>query len=188
MLPIPEGKYPTKGPLSFMWFRGITPRGKRHYHRGVDILSPLGTPVLNVEKGRVTHAIHKATRGFRGYGKVVVVRGSSGLYYLYGHLNRVDVDKGEYVQTGQQLGTVGMTAYRRGEPESLLKSKTPHLHFEASAKPYPQESEAPRVDPVEALARSPRAIEPFPGPRPGQLGVAVLALVIIAVLAFRRVD
>lgn len=98
-------------------------------HTGVDIPTDIGTPVLAAGSGEVTWAGYGLYRGVVDvndpYGLAVLIRHDFGykgetLYTLYGHLDRVDVIKGQYLQTGEQLGLSGQTGKVTG----------PHLHFE----------------------------------------------------------
>ncbi|HLE52450.1 MAG TPA: peptidoglycan DD-metalloendopeptidase family protein [Anaerolineales bacterium] len=98
-------------------------------HGGVDIPAPVGTPVLAAGSGKVTWAGYGLYYGYEDktdpYGLAVYIRHDFGfqgytLYTLYGHLDRVAVVKGQYVQTGDILGESGKTGKVTG----------PHLHFE----------------------------------------------------------
>lgn len=136
---------PTAGILSFGYQRSPT-----HVHQGVDLVAPVGTLVYSPVAGTVRFASERWQQGFSGYGAVVVVSDGS-VELLFAHLSRVDVTPGEQVQRGQVLGAVGRTAFTREDHAALLQSG-PHLHFEVSPSPYPQDSEAPRLDPVAWLA------------------------------------
>lgn len=87
----------------------------RHWHSGVDLAAPRGTPVYAALPG-VVQVIVSAT----GYGLHVIIDHGGGLSTLYGHLDTVLVASGEYVAAGQQIGAVGSTGNSTG----------PHLHFE----------------------------------------------------------
>jgi murein DD-endopeptidase MepM/ murein hydrolase activator NlpD len=98
-------------------------------HTGVDIAAPKGTPVLAAGSGRVIWAGYGLYLGGEDpndpYGLAVAIQHDFGyqnqaLYTVYGHLDRVDVLKGEYVEVGDLLGLVGETGRVTG----------PHLHFE----------------------------------------------------------
>lgn len=92
-------------------FRGLRPE----IHRGVDIHVPAGTPVRAMSDGVVAHA------GPLGdYGLTVILRHTSRLVTLYGHLSRVDVSLGQHVSGQEIIGAVGQTGNATG----------PHLHFE----------------------------------------------------------
>jgi murein DD-endopeptidase MepM/ murein hydrolase activator NlpD len=155
MIPVVDAKVPTSGILSFMYFRGYTDDGTAHYHRGIDLAAPKGTPIFAAEGGVVTQAIDSYTPGFRGYGKTAIIKSPRGIYYLYAHMDRLDVRKDQQVRIGQQIGTVGYTAYTASDPTGDLKNRAPHLHFETSDNPYPKEAEADRLDPVKQLSLIP---------------------------------
>ncbi len=84
-------------------------------HRGIDIGAPLGAPVKSWRNGEVIFA---GVAG--GYGNLVKVRHPDGSETRYAHLNSINVRKGQRVDKGEQLGTIGSTG----------KSTGPHLHFE----------------------------------------------------------
>jgi murein DD-endopeptidase MepM/ murein hydrolase activator NlpD len=84
-------------------------------HRGIDYGAPHGTPVRSVGDGVVEFA------GWQnGYGNVVKIQHGKERSTLYAHLSRIDVRKGQSIEQGQNLGTVGATGWATG----------PHLHFE----------------------------------------------------------
>ena len=98
-------------------------------HTGVDIPAHPGTPVLAAGSGKITWAGYGLYHGIVNpddpYGLAVLIRHDFGyqgqrLYTMYGHLNRVDVQKGQHVETGEQIGLSGQTGMVTG----------PHLHFE----------------------------------------------------------
>lgn len=94
-------------------------------HEGIDIGSPIGTPVQAAKGGTVIGAgntdLIRDTKGRQCYsfGKWVMIDHHNGLNTLYAHLSTIDVTKGQTVQTGQIIGLAGMTGYATG----------PHLHF-----------------------------------------------------------
>jgi murein DD-endopeptidase MepM/ murein hydrolase activator NlpD len=139
---VPGVAPPRTGILSWGYQRSPT-----HTHQGIDLHAPVGTPVYAAAGGVVDRVAKRYTSGFSGYGRVVVVEGlGGGVWFLYAHLDRIDVRVGQRVFKGQQLGTVGRTCYRKSEPEALCNR--PHVHFEASPRPYPQGSEESRLDPL----------------------------------------
>lgn len=84
-------------------------------HTGVDYGAPHGTPVRAVGEGTIEFA------GWQnGYGNVVAIQHSDDRSTLYAHLSRLDVRKGDQVEQGSQIGSVGATGWATG----------PHLHFE----------------------------------------------------------
>jgi len=92
---------------------------KWRQHLGVDYAAPIGTPVRSVGDGVVDFA---GVQG--GYGNVVEIKHGNERSTLYAHLARIEVKKGQRVEQGQQLGSVGMTGWTTG----------PHLHFEFRVK------------------------------------------------------
>jgi murein DD-endopeptidase MepM/ murein hydrolase activator NlpD len=98
-------------------------------HSGVDIKLDIGTPVLAAAPGKIIWAGYGLSAGEYDkndpYGKAILIRHDFGfqgnrLYTVYAHLDRVDVEEGQIVRLGQQLGVSGKTG----------KASGPHLHFE----------------------------------------------------------
>ncbi|MFA5047977.1 MAG: peptidoglycan DD-metalloendopeptidase family protein [Patescibacteria group bacterium] len=85
-------------------------------HTGVDIACPWGTTIRAADAGRVVRVQYGRT----GYGYNVIIDHGGGRQTLYGHLSRIDVAVGEYVQKGEAIGAEGSTG----------RSTGPHLHFE----------------------------------------------------------
>lgn len=87
-----------------------------HFHAGIDLAAPHGTPVRSVADGRVEFA---GTRN--GYGNVVYIEHGDGRRTtVYAHLSRIDVREGQPVTRGETIGAVGSSGAATG----------PHLHFE----------------------------------------------------------
>lgn len=85
------------------------------FHGGVDIAAEEGKSVRASRHGKVIFAGKS-----NGYGNLVIIQHELGYYTLYGHLKEIKVEKGELVETGQEIGTVGSSG----------RSTGPHLHFE----------------------------------------------------------
>lgn len=87
-------------------------------HDGIDLAVPKGTPVLSMARGRVALA-----REHMVSGNTVVLEHLPGIYSVYYHMSRIDVEEGVMVAQGQQIGAVGTTGF----------STAPHLHFSVFA-------------------------------------------------------
>ncbi len=116
---------------------GSTDGGTRPVHHGVDIPNETGTPVLAAGDGVVFFADSDKTTIFGPqpdfYGNVIVLQHAlqdadgQTIYTLYGHLSKIEVNQGQKVKSGQEIGLVGSTGVAIGA----------HVHFEVrSAKPY----------------------------------------------------
>ena len=51
---------------------------------------------------------------YRGYGRLIIIDHGAGLYTLYGHLSRLDVNGGAQVAKEQVIGLAGDTGSLRG--------------------------------------------------------------------------
>lgn len=96
-----------------MRFHPVLHRWKAHL--GVDYGAVTGTPVRTVGDGVVEFAGEQ-----NGFGNVVIVKHNNTDQTFYAHLSRINVQPGQSVQQGQNIGAVGATGWATG----------PHLHFE----------------------------------------------------------
>src|SRR5215471_3172677 len=85
------------------------------FHRGVDISSQIGTPVIAPADGVIRFADL-----MNGYGRAIVVDHGQGITTLYGHLSGFGVANGQVIHRGDILGYVGISG----------RSTGPHLHYE----------------------------------------------------------
>ena len=90
-----------------------TRRGRTH--QGVDLPLRTGTPVYAAFDGRVRASTYSS-----GYGNLVIIRHENGLETYYGHLSKREVEVGDWVHAGDEIGLGGSTG----------RSTGPHLHFE----------------------------------------------------------
>ncbi len=100
-----------------------------HFHSGIDLAGPLGTPIYAATAGSVT--THRE-RG--GYGLYILLTRDPQLSTLYGHLYWPLVQPGDVVAAGQAIALMGSTGNSTG----------PHLHFEVRIAGVP-------VDPLPLL-------------------------------------
>ena len=122
--------------------------GFPHFHTGIDLAVPLGTPVFAAADGVVMLARPMADSGGQlvGYGNYVIIQHDAGLKTLYGHLLAIGVKEGDVVKRGQLVGLVGSTGNSTG----------PHTHFEVRIENSP-------VDPVQMLPEAaPQPAAPIP--------------------------
>jgi murein DD-endopeptidase MepM/ murein hydrolase activator NlpD len=108
---------------------GSTLLGFEDLHTGIDVSAARFTKVVAVGPGEVIWAGFGLYRGVEDasdpYGLAVAIRHDFGyknqqLYSVYAHLGSMDVWRGQRVEIGDVLGTVGETGDASG----------PHLHFE----------------------------------------------------------
>jgi len=122
------------GPTSYAFEASYA--GFAHFHTGIDLAVPLGTPVFAAADGVVMLARPMADSGGQlvGYGNYVIIQHDAGLKTLYGHLLTIGVKEGDVVHRGQLIGLVGSTGNSTG----------PHTHFEVRIENSP-------VDPMQML-------------------------------------
>ena len=150
VFPVQGGAWPERKIHQFGYDRSRFKSG--HSHQGVDIYEPKGTPILAAVGGTVERSCTALCSGFSGYGRIVVIksnpnRGVDALWWLYAHLDKVMVRKGDVVVKGQQIGTLGDSCFSKSDPTD--DCNVPHLHFEISPRKYPQNSEKWRYSPKE---------------------------------------
>ena len=89
--------------------------GVRRGHKGIDLASPVGTPIRATADGVVGRA-----DWFSSYGLYVSLEHGGNLETRYGHMSRLNVAAGQTVHKGDVIGYVGTTG----------RSTGPHLHYE----------------------------------------------------------
>lgn len=94
-------------------------RRRNGYHYGVDLNLDDGDTVVVAFDGIIRFANYHS-----GYGNVVVVRHFNGLETLYAHFNKILIDTGKFVESGDPVGLGGRTGRTFGS----------HLHFETRFK------------------------------------------------------
>jgi murein DD-endopeptidase MepM/ murein hydrolase activator NlpD len=89
--------------------------GVRRGHRGIDLASPIGTPIHAAADGVISRA-----DWFSTYGLYVSIEHGGQIETRYGHMSRLNVAAGQSVHKGDIIGYVGTTG----------RSTGPHLHYE----------------------------------------------------------
>ena len=88
-------------------------------HQGLDIGLKTGDPIYATFDGKV-----RLSKAAGDYGNLVIIRHNNGLETYYAHLSQRDVQVGDWVVAGQQIGLGGSTG----------RSTGPHLHYEVRYK------------------------------------------------------
>ncbi len=101
------------------------------YHYGLDLAAETGTTIMAPAEGKVVMAEKRIITGW-----TVVLEHMPGIYTLYYHMDTLAVKKGNKVQQGDTLGTLGCTGLVTG----------PHLHWEMRVNTV-------AVDPKEYMKR-----------------------------------
>jgi soluble lytic murein transglycosylase-like protein len=100
------------------------PTATYHSEGGSDLMAPRGTPVLNMQSGKVAEVFTDNGSHTVG-GNAVLIHGDDGLDYYYAHFDQPSAVKvGQRVGAGEQIGAVGNSgnAYKGGQGET-------HLHI-----------------------------------------------------------
>lgn len=108
--------YPVKGWVTSNYGYRISPfTGEKTRHRGIDIASAIGTPILAPADGVVIFSGRK-----ENFGNFIMIAHGYGVVTRYGHNAHNLVQPGQKVKRGDQIGTVGASGRTTG----------PHLHYE----------------------------------------------------------
>jgi murein DD-endopeptidase MepM/ murein hydrolase activator NlpD len=83
---------------------------------GINIAAAAGTPVKAADSGTVIYTGNELA----AFGNLVLIRHAGGWVTAYGHLAKIDVQRGSTVTQGQPIGSVGQTG----------SATVPQLHFE----------------------------------------------------------
>ncbi len=89
--------------------------GRISMHTGLDFAAPRGTPIYAVGSGVVVFSGRNGA-----YGNMVEINHGGGLKTRYAHASELKVSKGDLVQKGEEIATVGSTGRSTGS----------HLHLE----------------------------------------------------------
>ena len=109
-----EFKWPVKGTLT----SGFGKRGRK-LHSGIDISAHKGTPIKSIADGLILNSSDNL-KGYRNYGKVVIIDHGMGITTLYAHNKKNLVNTGACVKKGQKVAEVGSSGNATGN----------HLHLE----------------------------------------------------------
>lgn len=108
--------------LGFWRTRKISSTGTTYTHTGVDYVVVAGDQVLATNKGKVVYVGEQIVSG-----RLVVVDHGCGIKSWYMHMDQISVNKGDIVEKGTPLGTVGATGFTNGL----------NLHYELTVNGVP---------------------------------------------------
>lgn len=108
--------WPVEGRITGSFGERIDPfNGEGAFHRGVDISTAYGTPIIAPADGEVIFAAPYA-----GYGRLVEIDHGHGFITRFGHMSAFNVTNGQSVHRGDIIGYVGLSG----------RSTGPHVHYE----------------------------------------------------------
>jgi murein DD-endopeptidase MepM/ murein hydrolase activator NlpD len=112
--------WPAKGWLTSRFGNRISPfTGGRQFHAGIDIAGVRGTDIISPAQGKVRFAGKKGPLG-----KSLIVDHGYGVRTVYGHADELFVKRGQEVQRGQVIASLGNSG----------RSTGPHLHYVVKVK------------------------------------------------------
>ena len=115
--------WPVKGWVTSGFQRRVDPfTGRWEKHKGLDIATNEGTPIVAPADGVVTYVGRKL-----GFGKIVSIDHGYGYTTRYGHNSRIIAKQGQRVSRGQVIAFIGNTG----------RSTGPHLHYEVNKNGIP---------------------------------------------------
>jgi murein DD-endopeptidase MepM/ murein hydrolase activator NlpD len=96
--------------------------GRSNFHTGIDLAARYGAPIYAAKAGYVTEA------GWGKFGLNVRISTGRSVSNIYGHMSRLRVRSGEFVNRGELIGYEGCTGICTGS----------HLHFEVQVSGAPR--------------------------------------------------
>lgn len=113
-------RWPVRGAVNSEFGKRKSPWGPEiEAHNGLDIRAAAGTPILAPGSGTVVLAGRH-----HDYGTAIIVDHGNEVHSLYGHLSRLNVQRGQRVERNSVLGWTGNTG----------RSSGPHLHYEVHVR------------------------------------------------------
>jgi len=109
-------KMPVKGKIISFFGRHTNSQSKTvNFKTGIDIKADRGEPIYSVYDGQILYS-----RWFKGYGNMIIIDHGNHFYTVYAHAEELFKAKGDYVEVGEVIATVGVTGSMIG----------PKLYFE----------------------------------------------------------
>jgi murein DD-endopeptidase MepM/ murein hydrolase activator NlpD len=114
---------PTTGWISSKFGYRVSPfTGRKEFHKGLDIATRKGTPIIAPADGVVTFAGKKWLMG-----NMLTIDHGYGMMTRYGHIYKLKKKKGDRIKRGEVIALVGNTG----------RSTGPHLHYEVRLNGVP---------------------------------------------------
>lgn len=120
--PAPLTLPPPRAAARFVWplkgkvISGFGPSGKGLHNDGINIAAVAGAQVKAADNGVIAYAGNE----LKGFGNLLLIKHSDGWITAYAHNDKLLVKRGDEVQQGQVISTVGRTG----------NVDVPQLHFE----------------------------------------------------------
>lgn len=106
-----------KGITSKFGYRMHPTLKRKELHRGTDMKAAMNTPIYATADAIAEWAApHKSS----GYGRLIILDHGYGFKTYFGHLNKIVVKSGQFIERGQLIGYTGNSGMSNG----------PHLHYE----------------------------------------------------------
>ena len=110
--------WPVKGWLTSSFGYRTSPfTGRREMHKGIDVATRTGTPIIAPADGIVVFAGREG-----GFGNMLLIDHGYGIMTRYGHCSSLEIKKGDKVKRGDVIAKVGNSG----------RSTGPHLHYEVA--------------------------------------------------------
>ena len=104
-------------------YYGYRTLGYYHFHNGIDVGEPNGTPLYALSDGVVSF-----TGYYGGYGNTVIIKYNNGYKSLYGHVaSNYIVKVGQTVKAKELVAHVGPKYLKNGKLNGFTTGQ--HLHF-----------------------------------------------------------
>ncbi len=114
---------PTRGWVSSKFGYRVSPfTGRKEFHKGLDIATRKGTPIIAPADGIVTFSGKKWL-----IGNMMTIDHGYGMVTRYGHIFKLNKKKGDRITRGEVIALVGNTG----------RSTGPHLHYEVRLNGVP---------------------------------------------------
>lgn len=114
---------PVNGWISSNFGYRVSPfTGRKEFHKGLDIATKEGTPIIAPADGVVTYSANKWLMG-----NMITIDHGYGMITNYGHIKQLIKKKGNKVKRGDVIALVGNTG----------RSTGPHVHYEVRLNGVP---------------------------------------------------